>query len=139
MMPHFVFWRRTGVSERRGIGCRMATVALGGTLVVAASLGMTMQLGTTHVVPSRDSVPDIDRSPGDEMPALSRELLEHQSRRLREAHQKEVFADTARLLQLATELKQEADNGTKPTPGTLKDVDEMAKLAKRVSERIKTQ
>jgi hypothetical protein len=139
MMQHLAFWR-TGVSELRGRGWRMATVALGAALVVAAGLGMTtMQIGTTHVVSSRDTIPDAERNAGDEMPFVTREMQERQSRRLREAHQKEVIADTARLLQLATELKQEADKGTRPTPGTLKDVDEMAKLAKKVTERIKTQ
>jgi hypothetical protein len=43
------------------------------------------------------------------------------------------------MLALAAALKEEADKGAKPTPDSLKDVDEIAKLAKRVSERIKTQ
>jgi hypothetical protein len=60
-------------------------------------------------------------------------------KRLREEHQKEVFTDTNRLVQLATELKAEVDKGAKPTPDVLKNVDEIGKLAKRVSERIKTQ
>jgi len=40
---------------------------------------------------------------------------------------------------LATDLKAQVDKGNKPTPDVLKDVDEIGKLAKRVSERIKTQ
>lgn len=82
----------------------------------------------------------LDRGrPEDDIPWGNRELQARQLRRLREEHQKQVFADTARLLQLATTLKEEADKGSKPSPGELKEVDEIAKLAKRLSERIKTQ
>jgi hypothetical protein len=62
-----------------------------------------------------------------------------QLKRLREEHQKQVFNDTAKLLQLATDLKAEVDKRNKPSPDVIKDVDEIGKLAKRVSDRIKTQ
>ncbi len=62
-----------------------------------------------------------------------------QLKRLREEHQKQVFSDTDRLVQLATALKAEVNKSDAPTPDALKDVDEIGKLAKRVSERIKTQ
>ena len=82
----------------------------------------------------------LDRGrPEEDIPWGNRELQARQLRRMREEHQKQVFADTARLLQLATTLKEEADKGSKPSPGELKEVDEIAKLAKRLSERIKTQ
>jgi len=74
-----------------------------------------------------------------EVPYATREMQDHQLKKLREEHQKQVFSDTARMLALAAVLKEDADKGAKPTPDTLKDVDEIAKLAKRVSERIKTQ
>jgi hypothetical protein len=63
-----------------------------------------------------------------------------QMKKLREEHQKEVFSDTARLVQLATALKEAVDKRDKAaTSDVIKDVDEIAKLAKRVSDRIKTQ
>ena len=70
---------------------------------------------------------------------MAREMLAKQMRRLREEHQKEVFSDTERLVQLATALKSEVDKGDKPDSDVLKEVDEIGKLAKRVSDRIKTQ
>jgi hypothetical protein len=71
---------------------------------------------------------------------VAREMQARQMKRLREEHQKEVFSDTARLVQLATALKEAVDKRDKAaTSDVIKDVDEIAKLAKRVSDRIKTQ
>jgi hypothetical protein len=67
------------------------------------------------------------------------QIRERQAKRLREEHQKQIVNDSTRLLQLATVLKSEADKGAKPTVVELKDVDEITKLAKKLSERIKTQ
>jgi hypothetical protein len=78
------------------------------------------------------------RPPEDE-PFATREIQERQLKRLREEHQKQVFTDTAELLKLAHALKMEVDKSEVPSPDALKEVDEISKLAKRVSERIKTQ
>ena len=76
----------------------------------------------------------------DEPPFAAREMQERQLKRLREEHQKEVFSDTDRLVQLATILKAEVEKRDKATtPDVVKNVDEIGKLAKRVSERIKMQ
>jgi hypothetical protein len=113
-------------------------LALFGTLAVAAGLGMTpMQFGAPRA--STEQNPPLSRHSDDEIPSATQEMQEHQIKRLREEHQKELLTDTARLLQLATALKSEVDEGSKPTPEELKNVDEMVRLAKRVSERIKTQ
>ena len=75
-------------------------------------------------------------------PYANREIQERQLKRLRQEHQQELIDDTARLVQLATALKAEVDKGTQPTTlptDALKQADEISKLAKRVSERIKTQ
>ena len=115
--------------------------ALIGGVVVAASLSLAAGQFSVPVNPGTNGqIDQLDhsRSP-DEQPYVAREMQARQMKKLREEHQKEVFSDTNRLLQLATELKAEVDKGDKPTPNTLKDVDEIGKLAKRVSERIKTQ
>jgi hypothetical protein len=78
-------------------------------------------------------------APADAEPLATQEMEARQWKRLREEHQKQVFSDTNRLVQLATDLKAEVDKGSKPTMDVLKNVDEIGKLAKRVSERIKTQ
>ncbi len=75
-------------------------------------------------------------------PYANREIEERQLKRLRLEHQQELIADTARLVNLAAALKAEVDKGTQPTTlpmDALKQADEINKLAKRVSERIKTQ
>jgi hypothetical protein len=77
----------------------------------------------------------------DDIPYATREIQERQLKRLRQEHQEELIQDTSRLVQLATSLKAEVDKGTQPTLAAdlLKQADEISKLAKRVSERIKTQ
>jgi hypothetical protein len=85
---------------------------------------------------------NVDRAhmPDDE-PYATHEMQERQFKRLRQEHQQQLIDDTARLVQLATALKAEVDKGDQPTLPTdvLKQADEISKLAKRVSERIKTQ
>jgi hypothetical protein len=111
--------------------------ALLGGFVVAASLGIAVAQFNTP--PGQLSPPDRSRGP-DEPPFVAREMQERQLKRLREEHQKQMFNDTDRLVQLATALKAEVEKRDKAvTPDAVKDVDEIGKLAKRVSERIKMQ
>jgi hypothetical protein len=117
--------------------------ALIGGVVVAASLSLAAGQFTVPVNPVNPNGQldqlDHGRSP-DEQPYVNREMQARQLKKLREEHQKEVFSDTARLVQLATALKEAVDKRDKAaTSDVIKDVDEIAKLAKRVSDRIKTQ
>ena len=123
-------------------GSRAVRVGLVGGLAVAAGLGLAMAQFNAPTNPiSGNQIEPLDRPRmGDtQEPYVAHEMQARQLKRLREEHQKEVFTDTNRLVQLATELKAEVDKGAKPTPDVLKNVDEIGKLAKRVSERIKTQ
>jgi hypothetical protein len=122
-------------------GSRAVRVGLVGGLAVAAGLGLAMAQFNQNNPITGNQVEPLDRPrTGDQQePYVAHEMQARQLKRLREEHQKEVFTDTTRLVQLATELKAEVDKGNKPTPNALKDVDEIGKLAKRVSERIKTQ
>jgi hypothetical protein len=116
--------------------------ALIGGVVVAASLSLAAGQFNVPVNPATDGqIQQLDHSRvPDEQPYLAREMQARQLKKLREEHQKEVFSDTDRLIELATALKAEVDKREKaPTPDVIKDVDEIAKLAKRVSDRIKTQ
>jgi hypothetical protein len=81
---------------------------------------------------------DHPRSP-DDSSYVPRELQARQLKRLREEHQKQVISDATRLVQLATALKLQVQKGDKVSVDAIKDVDEIGKLAKRLSERIKTQ
>ena len=120
---------------------RVALVVLVGGIAVAAGLGRSAAQFNGPVSPDVNSQmrqPSPSHS-GDEEPYVTREMQARQLKRLREEHQKQVFNDTAKLLQLATNLKAEVDKGSKPSSDVIKDVDEIGKLAKRVSDRIKTQ
>ena len=76
----------------------------------------------------------------DEEPMITRDLQAHQLKRLRAEHQKQVMQDTERLVQLATMFKADVEKGSdQASNDALKNVDEIGRLAKRVSERIKNQ
>jgi hypothetical protein len=112
-----------------------------GALGVAADLG-----GARAQYPITTQVPqtpiNADRRLPEDQPYATREIQERQMKRLRLEHQQQLIDDTARLVSLATALKAEVDKGTQPTTlptDALKQADEITKLAKRVSERIKTQ
>jgi hypothetical protein len=109
--------------------------------VVTASLGIAAAQFNGSSPATNGQLPQLDRAHGtDEPPFVAREMQERQLKRLREEHQKEVFSDTDRLVQLATALKAAVEKRDKAaTPDVVKDVDEIGKLAKRVSERIKMQ
>ena len=115
--------------------------ALVGGFVVTASLGIAAAQFNASSPQTNGQLPQLDRGRGsDEPPFVAREMQERQLKRLREEHQKEIFSDTDRLVQLATALKAEVEKRDKAaTPDVAKDVDEIGKLAKRVSERIKMQ
>ena len=96
----------------------------------------------TTQLPQTSPIGNSSRGIPENEPYANREIEERQLKRLRLEHQQELKDDTARLLSLATALKAEVDKGTQPTTlptDALKQADEISKLAKRVSERIKTQ
>jgi hypothetical protein len=96
----------------------------------------------TTELPQTTPIGNSSRGIPENEPYANREIQERQLKRLRLEHQHELIDDTTRLLSLATALKAEVDKGTQPTTlptDALKQADEISKLAKRVSERIKTQ
>jgi hypothetical protein len=115
-------------------------LAIAGGMMGLAMLATRAQFnnGNTQINTTRPG--DIDRMhTPDEEPYAVRDMQAKQLRRLREEHQKEVFSDTNKLVQLATSLKAQVDKGNAAALDVIKDADEIGKLAKRVSERIKTQ
>jgi hypothetical protein len=120
----------------------MVSLGLVGGLAVAVSLGMTLQYGApVPIAPPGNAGPSLGHDHGDDQDYMHHEIEEKQMKMLREQHQKELFSDTARMLQLATALKAEVDKGDQTTlaADVVKQADEIGRLAKRVSERIKTQ
>ena len=116
--------------------------------VMAVALVATLGISRAQVImrSPNNAASDATRDPSDlgtgfgGGPYLNRDLLERQLKRLRELHQQELMTDTERLLKLATSLKEEVDKGNSTlNTDVMKDADEISKLAKRVSDRIKTQ
>jgi hypothetical protein len=94
----------------------------------------------SSVAPAPPSIDQLDHPRLADGPSdIPRELQARQQRQLREEHQKQVLTDAARLVQLATALKLQVQKGDKVSLDAIKDVDEIGKLAKRLSDRIKTQ
>jgi hypothetical protein len=129
------------VSDLSRTSRRAMRGALIGGVTLAASVRLAAPQFNGPINPNTSGqIEQVDRSRvPDEQPYVAREMQARQLKRLREEHQKEVFTDTDRLVQLATALRAEVNKSDAPTPDALKDVDEIGKLAKRVSERIKTQ
>jgi hypothetical protein len=70
----------------------------------------------------------------DENP-MARQLAEQQAIRRNKARQKQIVDDTAKLLHLAQQLKDEADKGK--AGHDAKKAEEIEKLAKSVKERMR--
>jgi hypothetical protein len=122
-------------TTRRLLGISVLSVMMAGSLGSAAP-----QINNSNAPYLNNNTPGLERSrTPDEQPFATRELQERQFKRLREEHQKQMFSDTATLLRLANQLKVEVDKSDQPGPDALKNVEEIGRLAKRVSERIKTQ
>ena len=120
----------------RGVALVLFVVAF---VAIAASRGFAApQFNTAVPAPPNMDQLDHPRTP-DDPSYVPRELQARQLKRLREEHQKQIISDAARLVQLATALKQQVQKGDKASVDAIKDVDEIGKLAKRVSDRIKTQ
>jgi hypothetical protein len=124
---------------------RVGLVTVVGSMAVAVSLGMTpIQFGAgAPDAPSVETLGQFGRQHprGDEQSTMTREMQRNQAKRLSEQRQQQVLSDTARLLKLATDLKAEVDK-REPDPSpvaVIKEADEIGKLAKRVSDKIKAQ
>ena len=108
-------------------------------LALVAGLGTVGAQFTVLSPPAATNGP-IGEDRGGMEPYVTRDLQQRQLKRLREQHQHEVMTDTARMVQLATAMKDEVDKGNKSlNADVMKDADEISKLAKRVSDRIRTQ
>ena len=125
---------------------RVSPVLLAAAFVVAfvafaAGPGFAAPQFTPQITPpATQSIDQLDRSHlPDDQSYVPRELQARQLKRLREEHQRQVISDAARLVQLATALKQQVQKGDKVSVDAIKDVDEIGKLAKRLSDRIKSQ
>jgi len=74
----------------------------------------------------------------DEDNPMARQLAEQQAKRRNNQRQKEIVDDTARLLQLAQQLKDDVDKGKTPGDSSFtKKAGEIERLAKSVKEKMR--
>jgi hypothetical protein len=120
---------------------RVVMVMLAGALLAAPALSRAQVQFPAPVTPADPQGGfGHEHATGDE-PYATHEIQQRQLKRLRQEHQQELIDDTDRLVKLATVLKEEVDKGNEATAPTdvLKQTDEISKLAKKVSDRIKNQ
>ena len=109
---------------------------------LALAAGHALQYNAAPIGrPTADGVPPLGAGHGseDNSPFSVREMQARQWKMLHAQHQKQVVADTARLVSLATELKAQTDEGVTGSPAERKDVDEIARLARKLEDRIKNE
>ena len=84
---------------------------------------------------ARPSAPAIDEANN----PMMRQLAEQQANKRNDMRQKLIVDDTARLLNLAQQLKDEAGKGTihKSSPAFTRKVEEIEKLAKAVKDKMR--
>ena len=81
---------------------------------------------------SRTGADDEENNP------MARQMAEQQAKRRNNQRQKEIVDDTARLLQLAQQLKDDVDKGKTPgNPSFTKKAEEIERLAKSVKEKMR--
>ncbi|GGA57912.1 hypothetical protein GCM10011507_06580 [Edaphobacter acidisoli] len=120
----------------------MLTAAIGGVLLVgAAGVSAIAQMDASQqsTMPRNPAAPSIDgRNPngGEGMPPS---LLELQAKMRNNDRQKQMVNDADKLLDLATQLKQEMDkSGKNVSPDDVaRKAEEIERLAKSVKDRMK--
>jgi len=86
--------------------------------------------------PTQPGLPPIDGGAGEGLPPS---VMARQAKARNDDRQKQLVADTNKLLQLATELKSEVDKTNKDvlSVDVIKKADKIEKLAKSVKDRMK--
>jgi hypothetical protein len=131
---------------------RSLDAILPGAILLA---GMGIMAGerplAAQITPSTSQTPTAPSLPGAARPGLHgeddnnnnnpmmRELYEQQAHKRNDMRQKLIVDDTARLLTLAQQLKQEADKGTLNTSSAAlaRKVEEIQRLAKTVKDKMR--
>ncbi len=74
----------------------------------------------------------------DEENPMARQMAEQQAKRRNNQRQKQIVDDTAKLVQLAQQLKDEVDKGKAPGDASFtKKAEEIEKLARSVKDRMR--
>lgn len=124
---------------------RVLRVTIAGAVFLLASsgvvaVGQMMQQQPVQSIPTNPSrFPINDGHPPGDSDALPPAVLARQAKMRNDARQQQMVNDTNKLVQLATELKQEMGKpGKDVAPDDLtKKAEEIEKLAKSVKDRMK--
>lgn len=116
--------------------CAAVGVALLVGVGGVAGQGQFVPSQPTQRNPAPPSLPPIDGGSGEGLPPS---VVARQARARNDDRQKQLVADTNKLLKLATELKAEVDKTNKDvlSVDVIKKADEIEKLAKSVKDRMK--
>jgi hypothetical protein len=112
-------------------------------LSVTPSLGMATAYQTTGQSNPRPQpnpgIPGLDSAPADGHDPLAAGREAGRARSMANERQKKIIDDTAKLLQLATELKTDVDKTTKEEMSldVIRKADEIERLAHDVKQRMK--
>ena len=119
-------------------GAVVGMVLLMGTAGAMGSAQM-IQNQQTPRNPTPPGLPPIDGGAGGAGEGLPPSVMARQAKARNDDRQKQLVADTNKLLQLATELKADVDKTNKDvlSVDVIKKADEIEKLAKSVKDRMK--
>ena len=129
--------------------CRPRSVgAIAGFTVIAAALAVPQQMPNQQYTPSigqpradATTLPDLNRTPdaNDRMQMDQRQSKKEKFEAANALRRKQIAADAAQLLQLATELKSEVDKTDKDTLSlqVIRKAESIERLAKGVKEKMK--
>ena len=114
-----------------------------GLILVAGERPLAAQTlpSSSAQMPAQPSLPSAAR-PGvngetEDNNAMLRQMNEQQAMKRNDARQKLIVNDTARLVNLAQELKDAADKGTINKSNAAHKVEEIEKLAKAVKDKMR--
>ena len=107
----------------------LAVLSLGGTGAQVAPPSSNQPTARTPALPGTGHTDDEDINP------LARQMAEQQALRRNNQRQQLIVDDTAKLVHLAQQLKEDMDNGTMNHPG--KKAEEIERLAKEVKDKMK--
>lgn len=116
------------------VGMVLLTGAAGAT-----GSAQTIQSQQVPRSPTPPGLPPIDGGAGGSGEGLPPSVMARQAKARNDDRQKQLVADTNKLLQLATELKADVDKTNKDvlSVDVIKKADEIEKLAKSVKDRMK--
>ncbi len=122
-----------------GKGLRYAAMmGVAGTLLLCGGVARAQSAGSTSIQqqtgPSRGPGMGIDHGP-----SLAPEIEEKAAKARNDQRQKQLVDDTAKLLELATQLKEDVDKTNKNilSIDVIKRAEQIEKLAHAVKERMK--